>query len=121
MHAKMQPHPLARQAILSVRQSSAYQVIHNPESGTLQYAMPTRLRHLGWHDIEVSDADRGRSAAGTGRRSGFARMVAAVCLGHVGAVAAREVSRFARNSRAWQRLLAICRVVDTVLIAQDTV
>ena len=39
----------------------------------------------------------------------------------VGAVAAREVSRFARNSRDWQQLVEMCRVVDTVLIDQDTV
>jgi hypothetical protein len=32
-------------------------------------------------------------------------MVAQVCLGKVGAVAAREVSRFARNSRDWQQLI----------------
>jgi hypothetical protein len=31
-------------------------------------------------------------------------MVAEVCLGKVGAVAAREVSRFARNSRDWQQM-----------------
>jgi hypothetical protein len=34
-------------------------------------------------------------------------MVADVCLGKVGAVAAREVSRFARNSRDWQQLVEI--------------
>jgi DNA invertase Pin-like site-specific DNA recombinase len=45
-----------------------------------------------------------RSAAGTVTRAGFERIVAEVCLGQVGAVAAREVSRFARNSREWQRL-----------------
>jgi DNA invertase Pin-like site-specific DNA recombinase len=48
-------------------------------------------------------------------------MVAEVCLGKVGAVAAREVSRFARNSREWQQLVEVCRVVDTVLIDQDMV
>jgi DNA invertase Pin-like site-specific DNA recombinase len=48
-------------------------------------------------------------------------MVAEVCLGKVGAVAAREVSRFARNNRDWQQLVEVCRVVDTVLIDQDTV
>jgi DNA invertase Pin-like site-specific DNA recombinase len=36
-------------------------------------------------------------------------------------VAAREVSRFARNSREWQQLIEVCRVVDTVLIDQETV
>ena len=54
-------------------------------------------------------------------RSGFERMVAEVCLGKVGAVAAREVSRFARNSREWQQLVEVCRVVDTVLIDQEIV
>jgi DNA invertase Pin-like site-specific DNA recombinase len=48
-------------------------------------------------------------------------MVAEVCLGRVGAVAAREVSRFARNSREWQQLVEVCRVVDTVLIDQEMV
>src|SRR5206468_2121160 len=41
--------------------------------------------------------------------------------GQVGAVAAREVSRFARNSHEWQQLVEVCRVVDTVLIDLDTV
>src|SRR5438132_1661687 len=36
-------------------------------------------------------------------------------------VAAREVSRFARNSREWQQLVEVCRVVDTLLVDQDTV
>src|SRR2546422_4724961 len=48
-------------------------------------------------------------------------MVAQVCMGQVGAVAAREVSRFARNSREWQQLVEVCRVVDTVLIDQESV
>jgi hypothetical protein len=69
---------------------------------------------LGWREIEVVDEDLGRSAAGTVTRAGFERMVAAVCLGKVGAVAAREVSRFARNSREWQQLVEVCRIVDTL-------
>ena len=48
-------------------------------------------------------------------------MVAEVCLGKVGAVAAREVSRFARNSRDWQQFVELRRVVDTLLIDQETV
>src|SRR3712207_8696006 len=48
-------------------------------------------------------------------------MVAEVCLGKVGAVAAREVSRFARNSRDWQQLIEMCRVVDTVLVDGEAV
>ena len=59
-------------------------------------------------------------AAGSVQRAELERMVAQVCLGKVGAVAARDVSRFARNSRDWQQLIEMCRVVDTVLIDQET-
>ena len=118
---KIRPHHLERKALLYVRQSSAHQVLHNRESSALQYAMRDRLTVLGWSEIEVIDEDLGRSAAGSVQRAGFERMVAEVCLGKVGAVCAREVSRFARNSRDWQQLIEMCRVVDTVLIDQETV
>ena len=83
--------------------------------------MRDRLTALGWSEIEVIDDDLGRSAAGGVQRAGFERMVAEVCLGKVGAVCAREVSRFARNSRDWQQLIEMCRVVDTVLVDQETI
>lgn len=118
---KIGRHHLERKAILDVRQSSAHQVLHNRESGALQYAMRDRLTALGFSNIEVIDEDLGRSAAGSVQRAGFERMVAEVCLGKVGAVCAREVSRFARNSRDWQQLIEMCRVVDTVLVDQETV
>src|SRR5712664_71084 len=118
---KVRPHHLERKAILYVRQSSAHQVLHNRESSALQYAMRDRLTALGWSEVEVIDDDLGRSAAGGAQRAGFERMVAEVCLGKVGAVCAREVSRFARNSRDWQQLIEMCRVVDTVLVDQETI
>jgi DNA invertase Pin-like site-specific DNA recombinase len=121
MSDKIRPHHLARKAILYVRQSSTHQVRHNRESRALQYAMRERLQALGWSEIEIIDDDLGRSAAGSVTRAGFERMVAEVCLGKVGVVAAREVSRFARNSRDWQQLIEMCRVVDTVLVDQETV
>ncbi|MER9185127.1 recombinase family protein [Mesorhizobium sp. M0767] len=80
-------------------------VLHNRESSALQYAMRDRLTSLGWSRIDTTDDDLGRSAAGGVARAGFDRMVAEVCLGKVGAVAAREVPRFARNSRDWQQLI----------------
>ena len=90
---KIRPQHLDRRAILYVRQSSSHQVLHNRESRALQYAMRERLTALGWSEIEIIDDDLGRSAAGGVIRAGFERMVAEVCLGKVGAVAAREVSR----------------------------
>jgi Resolvase, N terminal domain len=71
---------------------------HNIASQKLQYAMQHRLRQLGWHEIAVIDEDLGYSGAGTLARTGFKRVAAEVCLGYIGAVAAREVSRFARNN-----------------------
>ena len=121
MSEKVKAQHIARKAMLYVRQSSAYQVTHNLESQKLQYAMQDRLRQLGWREIEVVDEDLGRSAAGMVTRTGFERMVSEVCLGKVGAVAAREVSSFARNSREWQQLMEVCRIVDTVLVDQDMV
>src|SRR3978361_1631287 len=118
---KVRPHHLSRKALLYVRQSSAHQVLHNRESSALQYAMRDRLAGLGWSEIEIVDDDLGRSAAGGVARAGLGRMVAEVCLGKVGAVAAREVSRFARNSRDWQQLIEMCRVVDTVLVDGEAI
>src|SRR3954451_8850312 len=112
---------LARKAVLYVRQSSAHQVLHNREGRALQDAMRERLLRLGWSEVEVIDEDLARSAAGGVARAGFERMVAEVCLGKVGAVAAREVSRFARNSRDWQQLVEMCRVVDTLLVDQEAI
>src|SRR5882672_8966169 len=116
MSDKIKPQHLARKAILYVRQSSAYQVHHNLESQRLQYAMQDRLHQLGWREVDVVDEDLGRSAAGTVTRAGFERMVAEVCLGHVGGVAAHEVSRFARNGRECQGRVELRGVCDTCLL-----
>ena len=112
---------LSRKAILYVRQSSPHQVAHHQEGSRMQYAMKQRLLELGWREVEVIDEDLGLSAAGATVRTGFERMVAAVCMGEVGAVAAREVSRFARNSREWQQLIEVCRIVHTLLVDHEAV
>jgi len=75
---KIGPQHLERKAILYVRQSSAHQVLHNRESGALQYAMRDRLTTLGFTEIDVIDEDLGRSAAGGVQHAGFERMVAEV-------------------------------------------
>ena len=83
--------------------------------------MRERLIELGWQDVEVIDEDLGQSASEAITRSGFERLVADVCMGQVGAVAARELSRFAHNSHEWQQLIEVCRVVDTVPIDHEQV
>ena len=104
-----------------MRQSSGHQVLYNRESGALQYVMRDRLTALGFTEIEVIEEDLSRSAAGGVQRAGFERMVTEVCLSKIGAVCAREDSRFARNSRDWRQLIEMCRVVDTVLVNQETI
>jgi len=121
MSEKITAKHLQRKAILYIRQSSPHQVIHHTEGRRLQYAMKERLEQLGWREIEVVDEDLGTTASGVKERAGFERMVVEVSMGKVGAVAAREVSRFARNSRDWQQLIEVCRVVDTLLIDHETV
>ena len=121
MNEKIAEHHLRRKALLYVRQSTPQQVTNNEESRRLQYGMQSRLRELGWDEIEVIDEDLGRSAGGRSERTGFERMMAEVSLGHVGAVAAREVSRFARNSRDWQQLVEICRIVKTLLVDHESI
>ena len=122
---KIGPHHLERgAAILGVRQPSAHQVLHNRESGMLQYAMRDRLTALGFAEIEVIDDDLGRLAAGGVQRAGFERMVAGkVCPRHrVKLARASSSPRFARNSRDWQTVdRDVPRVVDTVLVDQETI
>src|SRR5438270_13036814 len=91
---------LARQAVVYVRQSTAFQVTQNLENQRRQYALTERASQLGWSDVEVIDDDLGQSGAGT-RRPGFERRLAAICEGRVGAVLSLEASRLARNGRDW--------------------
>jgi DNA invertase Pin-like site-specific DNA recombinase len=121
MTEKVNPGHVQRKAILYVRQSSTHQVLHNRESQRLQYAMREQLVRLGWGAVDVIDEDLGKSAGGGALRSGFQRMVAEVSLAQVGIVAARELSRFARNSREWQQLIEVCRIVDTLLMDEEAV
>ena len=121
MSEKLTVRHLARRALIYVRQSSHQQLMHNRESRRLQYAMEQRVRDLGWRETEVIDEDQGLSATSTAGRTGFQRLVAEVCLGKIGAVAAIEVSRFARNNRDWHQLIEMCAMVDTLLIEHEAI
>jgi hypothetical protein len=89
---------LGRGAFVYIRQSTADQLLHNPESRRRQYGLADRARQLGWTTVEVIDDDLGRSGGGI-NRPGFERLLAAICEGRVGAVFAIEASRLARNGR----------------------
>jgi len=113
------PH-LSRNAFVYVRQSTLRQVAENPESTLRQYALRERATALGWaaEQIVVIDSDLGLSGASTDRE-GFQRLVAEVGMGHAGIVLGLEVSRLARNSTDWHRLLEICALTETLILDED--
>ncbi len=109
-HSKVTASHLKRDAYLYVRQSTYRQVFENAESTNRQYALRDRATALGWpvEKITVIDCDQGQSGASAADRKGFQQLVADVGLGRVGIVLGLEVSRLARNSSDWHRLLEIC-------------
>ena len=115
---KITPEHLAREAYVYVRQSTADQLINNPESRRRQYALVARAHELGWEQVIVIDEDLGRSGGGQ-VRPGFERLLAAICDGTAGAVLAIEVSRLARNGRDWHTLLEFCAFVNSLIIDED--
>jgi len=112
---------LKRNAYLYVRQSTIRQVLENTESTKRQYALQQRAIALGWtiEQIVVIDSDLGQSGASAADREGFQKLVADVGMGKAGIVLGLEVSRLARNSTDWHRLLEICALADTLILDED--
>jgi DNA invertase Pin-like site-specific DNA recombinase len=119
--AKVTADHLRRDAYLYVRQSTLRQVMTNTESTQRQYALRQRAIALGWpvDRVIVIDTDQGHSAASTVDREGFQRLVAEVGMGRAGIVLGLEVSRLARNSADWHRLLEICGLTATLILDDD--
>src|SRR5690348_9395870 len=115
---KITANHLGRAAFVYIRQSTADQLLHNPESRRRQYGLADRARQLGWTTVEVIDDDLGRSGGGI-NRPGFERLLAAICEGRVGAVFAIEASRLARNGRDWHTLIEFCGLVGTIIVDED--
>src|SRR5712692_6214410 len=121
--AKIGVSHLHRIAYVYLRQSSPAQVEHNRESTERQYALVFKAAALGWpsQQVVVIDEDLGVSGTGVVERSGFARLITEVALGHVGIVLGLEVSRLARSNADWYRLLDLCGVTDTLIGDSDGV
>lgn len=122
-NSKVQSRHLSRKAYLYVRQSTLRQVFENTESTQRQYGLQQRAIALGWQldQVVVIDCDLGRSGASAVDREGFQRLVTEVGLGRAGIVMGLEVSRLARNSIDWHRLLEMCALADTLILDEDGV
>jgi DNA invertase Pin-like site-specific DNA recombinase len=112
-----------RRGVVYLRQSALVQVASNVESAERQYALVERAVELGWprEQVAVVDEDTGHSAASSEGRIGFKELVASVGLGEVGIILALEVSRLARCSADWHRLLDLCALTGALIADQDGV
>ncbi len=121
MSDKIRSSHLERKAIVYLRQSSPQQVREHRESTHRQYALRERAATLGWSAevIEVIDEDLGHSSLES--RSGFQYVAEEVAQGRVGALFALEVSRLARSSADWYRLLDLAGLAGAVIVDEDFV
>ena len=121
LYQKINESHLKRDAFLYVRQSSLRQVFENTESTKRQYALRERGIALGWpiERIHVIDDDLGKSGAHSTNRSGFQRLVTEVALGNAGIILGLEVSRLARNSTDWHRLIELAALAGTLILDED--
>lgn len=114
---------LDRDAYLYVRQSTLRQVVEHGESTQRQYALRDRAIAAGWptERVRVIDCDLGKSGASAAARDGFQELVSEVALGKAGIVMGLEVSRLARNSADWHRLIELCALANTLILDEDGV
>lgn len=120
LHRKVSADHLKRNAYLYIRQSTLRQVFENTESTKRQYALRQKAIALGWplDGVTVIDSDLGKSGAERDR-AGFQQLVTEVGLGKAGIVMGLEVSRLARNSSDWHRLLELCALSATLILDED--
>jgi DNA invertase Pin-like site-specific DNA recombinase len=98
-------------------------VVENGESTQRQHALRDRAVAAGWpiERIQVIDGDLGRSGAQVAGRDGFQRLVSEVALGKAGIVMGLEVSRLARNSADWAKLVGLGAITATLLLDEDAI
>jgi DNA invertase Pin-like site-specific DNA recombinase len=123
MNEKILSTHLGRRAAVYLRQSTIKQVHEHGESTRRQYDLKERAIELGWSAdrIDVIDQDLGKSGSSATWREGFQRLAEDVAQGRVGAIFALEVSRLARSSADWHRLLDLCRLADSLIIDEQAV
>src|ERR1041385_3555066 len=121
MGEKVRAEHLDRPALGDIRQSTLMQVHEHQQSTERQYALVELAKKLGWDAarIEVLDEDMGQSGTSAAHRAGFQRLAADISLGKVGAIFSLEVSRLARSSADWHRLMDLCALSDTLIVDEE--
>ena len=123
MNDKIKPHHIERLAIVYVRKSSDKQVRNNQESRRRQRALEKRAKQIGWSDqqVLVLEEEKARSGSSAAQRTAYRRATELVSQNQVGIILAVEVSRWARDSVAWQLLLRDCVYGDVLLGDEYTI
>jgi DNA invertase Pin-like site-specific DNA recombinase len=120
---KIEPWHLERLAVVYVRQSSPYQVMHNKESAEVQANFRNHAIAWGWDPVRVLviDDDQAQSGTSAEGRNGFRRLLTEVNLNHVGIILGFQLSRLSRANSDWYHLLERCAVFHTLLADHDGV
>ncbi len=120
-NSKIRAEHLSRTAYLYVRQSTMKQVFEHTESTKRQYALKEKIIAAGWQSSQVVTIDEDLGCSGTSAigRAGFKRLVSEVGTGNAGLVSGIEVSRLARSSADWTRLVEICALTETLIMDED--
>ncbi len=118
---KIKPEHLQKNAYVYIRQSTMRQVVENSESTKRQYQLREKALGLGWsaERIIIIDEDLGCSGSSAKWRDGFQYLMAEVSMAKSGAIFSLEVSRLARSSSDWHRLLEICAMTETLIVDED--
>lgn len=109
---------LEKTAFVYLRQSSPTQVKRNLESGRRQRDMVDRVKELGWPaaQIQLLGGDTGHSGTTLDGRGDYQVMLDAILSDTAGLIAARELSRLARDNQDWNHLIRLCRYQDVLLM-----
>jgi DNA invertase Pin-like site-specific DNA recombinase len=123
MSDKIRATHLKRRAVVYLRQSTLRQIHEHHESTARQYDLRQRALELGWpaEQIDIIDEDLGQSGSSASWRTGFQRLAEEIAHGRVGAIFSLEVSRLARSSADWHRLLELCGLADVLLADEQSV
>jgi DNA invertase Pin-like site-specific DNA recombinase len=114
---------LERLAFVYLRQSSPTQVKHNLEGHERQRRMQEHVEQLGWPaaQIRLLGGDTGQSGSSQHGREDYQTLLDAVLHRTAGLVAARELSRLARDNQDWSKLVRLCRFHDVLLCDEHRV
>jgi DNA invertase Pin-like site-specific DNA recombinase len=80
--------------------------------------MEDRVKELGWPatEIHLLGGDTGLSGSTLHGRDDYQVMLEAILSGKAGLIAARELSRLARDNQDWNHLVRLCRHQDVLLM-----